>query len=303
MKKLLISIFSGILMAGVAAAQDNATPPPASPSAEPQTSTPAQPSTQQTAPEPAQAPKPQSATSSSSAGAPSRIAPGSVLPVSLTKTIDAKKAKTGDEVVAKVTQDMKNNAGEVIVAKDTKVVGHVTEAQARTKEQKESEVGIAFDRAVMKNGSEMQMPMSIQAIIGPQNDGQQNNQNNAAGGTGSGSAPGGTTSNSSTGRAGGMAGSAIGWALLPPPTQATIQSGSAPPSTPSPSAGASAPSDAQAGQSARPPIRAETKGVVGISDLKLSSTAPTANQGSVVSSEKNNVKLESGTLMLLRVNQ
>ncbi len=284
MKKLLISIFSGILMAGVAAAQDNATPPPASPSAEPQTSTPAQPSAQQTAPEPAHAPKPQTATSSSSAGAPSRIAPGSVLPVSLTKTIDAKKAKTGDEVVAKVTQDMKNNAGEVIVAKDTKVVGHVTEAQARTKEQKESEVGIAFDRAVMKNGSEMQMPMSIQAIIGPQNDGQQNNQSNAGGGTGYGSAPGGTTSNSSTGRAGGMA-------------------GSAPPSTPSPSAGASAPSDAQTAQTARPPITAETKGVVGISDLKLSSTAPTANQGSVVSSEKNNVKLESGTLMLLRVNQ
>src|SRR5258708_39663221 len=134
MKKLLISIFSGALMAGVAAAQDNATPPPASPSAEPQTSTPAQPSAQQTTPEPAQAPKPQTATSSSPAGAPSRIAPASVLPVSLTKTIDAKKAKTGDEVVAKVTQDMKNNAGEGIVAKDTKVVGHVTEAQARTKE-------------------------------------------------------------------------------------------------------------------------------------------------------------------------
>src|SRR5882672_3737929 len=127
MKKLLISIFSGALMVGVAAAQD-ATPPPASPSSEPQPA--------------AQAPKPQTATSSGPAGGPNRIAPGSVLPVSLTKTIDAKKVKTGDEVVAKVTQDMKNNAGDVIVAKDTKVVGHVTEAQARSKEQKESEVGI-----------------------------------------------------------------------------------------------------------------------------------------------------------------
>jgi hypothetical protein len=42
--------------------------------------------------------------------------------------------------------------------------------------------------------------------------------------------------------------------------------------------------------------------VVGIADLKLSAAANTA-QGSVISSEKNNVKLESGTLMLLRVNQ
>jgi len=289
MKKLLISIFSGALMVGVAAAQD-ATPPPASPSSEPQTATPAQPSAQQTAPEPAaQAPKPQTATSSGPAGGPNRIAPGSVLPVSLTKTIDAKKVKTGDEVVAKVTQDMKNNAGDVIVAKDTKVVGHVTEAQARSKEQKESEVGIAFDRAVMKNGSEMQMPMSIQAIIGPQNNGQQNNgsqnnQANAGGGPGYGSAPGGTASNSNTGRNGGMA-------------------GSTPSQSPSPSAGTGAPEDAQQAPGARPPITAETKGVVGISDLKLTSNAPAATQGSVVSSDKNNVKLESGTLMLLRVNQ
>jgi hypothetical protein len=63
------------------------------------------------------------------------------------------------------------------------------------------------------------------------------------------------------------------------------------------------PSDAQSGTSSRPPITAQTEGVIGISDLKLTPTAPAANQGSVVSSEKNNVKLESGTLMLLRVNQ
>ncbi|HZC23015.1 MAG TPA: hypothetical protein VE866_06730, partial [Candidatus Binatia bacterium] len=59
-----------------------------------------------------------------------KIAPGSVIPVQLTKTVDAKKAKTGDEVVAKVTQDMKTQTGEVLVPKDTKVTGHVTEAQA-----------------------------------------------------------------------------------------------------------------------------------------------------------------------------
>ena len=34
-----------------------------------------------------------------------RIAPGTVIPVQLSKTVDAKKAKTGDEVFAKVTQD------------------------------------------------------------------------------------------------------------------------------------------------------------------------------------------------------
>src|SRR5712671_5441261 len=182
MKTFLISIFSSALVLGVAAAQDSATPQPASPSSEAQTAAPAQPPTQQTAPATStrspQPQAPQAGATPAPAGAPKRIAPGSVLPVSLTKTIDAKKAKTGDEVVAKVTQDMKTTSGEVLVPKDTKVVGHVTEAQARSKEQKESQVGIAFDRAVMKDG-EMQMPMSIQAIIGPQNP---NNQDNASGG-------------------------------------------------------------------------------------------------------------------------
>lgn len=101
-----------------------------------------------------------------------RIAPGTVIPVELTKGIDAKKAKSGNAVEAKVTQDLKAENGEVIVPRDTKVVGHVTEAQPRNKEQKQSQVGIAFGRAVMKNGGDISVPMSIQAIIassGPRN--------------------------------------------------------------------------------------------------------------------------------------
>ena len=204
-----------------------------------------------------------------------------MIPVSLTKTIDAKKVKTGDEVVAKVTQDMKTNGGEVLVPKDTKVMGHVTEAQPRNKDQKESQVGIAFDRAVMKDGSAMQIPMSIQAIIGQQND-----QNNSGSGSGEAAAPTGGASSGATGSPRGGMG------------------GSAPASTPSASAGtADTPGDAQAGKSSRPPITAQTEGVVGISDLKLSRAASNAADGSVISSEKNNVKLESGTMILLRVGQ
>ena len=276
MKNVLITIFSGALMLGVAVAQHGAASP-SSQSPEPQTSAPAQPSAQ---PQPSTQPQaqPSQGASSTPADAPKRIAPGSVIPVALTKTIDAKKAKTGDEVVAKVTQDMKTTSGEVLVPKDTKVVGHVTEAQSHSKEQKESQVGIAFDRAVMKDGGEMQMPMSIQAIIGPQN-----NQNNAGGGNGNGEPR--TGPSPSTGRGGAMG-------------------GSQPNPNPSPSAGAgNVPADAQEGTSARPQITAKTEGVIGLSDLKLTTTPPSANEGSVVSSDKNNVKLESGTMMLLRVNQ
>ena len=129
----------------------------------------------------------------------------------------------------------------------------------------------------------MQMPMSIQAVIGQQQN-QQSEANTPAGreeaaGVPSGAAP--------TGAAGGK------------------PSGTTPPA-PSPSAsdaGAGADTgDKQAPNGGRPPITAQTQGVIGISNLTL---APASNgtQGTVMTSDKNNVKLESGTMLLLKVNQ
>lgn len=212
-----------------------------------------------------------------------RIAPGSVIPVELTKTVDAKKAKTGDEVVAKVAQDMKTSTGEVLLPKDTKVIGHVTEAQARSKEQKESQLGIAFDHAVMKSG-DVQLPMSIQAVIAPPSNTPGNNAGYdqsapaSAGGTASG---------------GGMGGSRAGSSSASPQSQSQ-------PSTSMPAPNPEAKEGGSTGE--RPPVTGNTQGVVGISNLKLEA-AQNAAQGSLMSSEKNNVKLESGTFMLLRVQQ
>jgi hypothetical protein len=206
-----------------------------------------------------------------------------VIPVELTKSIDAKKVKAGDEVVAKVTMDLKTNSGEMVVPKDTKIVGHVTEAQTRSKEQKDSQVGIIFDRAVMKNGGEMQMPMSIQAIIAPQAP-SSGNANNGNGQSTPAPAANASGASSNGGRAPGM--------------------GGAPPPPPNPSTGSNTSTDDSSTEAnGHEPITGKTEGVVGLRDLKLATTATAASQGSVVSSEKNNVKLESGTFMLLRVNQ
>lgn len=209
-----------------------------------------------------------------------KIAPGSVIPVQLTKSIDAKKAKTGDEVFAKVTQDLKSNNGEVILAKYAKIVGHVTEAQARTKDQKASEVGIVFDQTVSKSG-EMKLPMSIQAIIAP------------------------VQSNASAGDSGGYGQPATGGTTATSPMGGSNRNGQmegAPPTaSPSPrsTAGTTGGTDVQA----RPPITGNTQGVIGMPDVKLEANAQNGGQGSIVSSEKSNIKLESGTIMLLRVNQ
>jgi hypothetical protein len=274
MNRILIAAFTVTLLCGALLAQSPA--PPNEPNQELAPPQPQTPSAEQ----PASSTVPAQALPANNAP---RLAPGSVIPVQLTKSVDAKKVKSGDEVMARVTVDLKNNAGTVIVPKDTKVVGHVTEAQARGKEQKESEVAIAFDRVVPKNGKPMQMPMSIQAIIAPPNSNSTNASGSQSGNQATPSYPepaGGSTT--SGGRPGGMGGTT--------PTASVPQTtGSVP---------AAAPSGAQAQQ----PITGNTKGVVGIANLSLSTAADTP-QGSVVSSQKNNVKLDDGTFMLLRVDQ
>jgi hypothetical protein len=250
---------------GTTTAQNPAQAQPAPASASPQTS-----------PSPAESP---SARPTPDQGTP-RIAPGSVIPVELTKTVDAKKAKTGDEVVAKVTEDMKAQSGEVLVSKDTKVIGHVTEVQARNKEQKESQLAIAFDHAITKDGKTMPMPMSIQAVIGQQ----QNSNPDAPAGNGPAAVP----SPSGGMPAGGGGGGGRTGSMNSPQVSNT---------TPAP-ASAGAPAPDAGGNVPHPVINAQTQGVIGISNVTLS---PGGAQGSVMTSEKSNVKLESGTLLLLKV--
>jgi hypothetical protein len=175
---------------------------------------------------------------------------------------------------------MKTGNGEILVPKDTKVVGRVTEAQTRSKEQKESQLGISFDRAVMKTGGDLNLPMSIQAIIAPS----YLSANNSNGGESAGQQQ--------------SAGSASGMSQNPNGHVGSMGGSQAPP-TAAPSAG---PTEGKTGNGAHEPITGNTQGVLGIPNTTLSNATSTA-QGSVVKSEKNNVKLESGTMMLLRVNQ
>jgi hypothetical protein len=280
---LITAALMAALASGAALAQSSAPADSGTPQAQP----PAQSSQPQATPPPAQAPAAAPA-GAKQAQAPStpRIAPGSVIPVQLTKTIDAKKAKPGDPVLAKVTMDMKTNSGEVIVPKDTQVTGHVTAAQARSKDQTESQLAIAFDHAALKSG-DVSLPMSIQAVIAP--------PSNNANGDSSGGNPGGGGGRDMPASSGSTATSPMG-------AERSSTNSQTQPATPSPNAVPTTSSDTAQGRGARPPIMGSTQGVIGISNLKLES-AQTATQGSVLSSEKNNVKVESGTMLLLKVTQ
>ena len=273
MNRILIAAFTTALLCGSLLAQSPQPPSSERSPQQPQTTPSAEPSASPSTPA-------QTAPTAAPPTSVPRIAPGSVIPARLTKSVNAKKAKKGDEVVATVTQDLRNNAGTILVPKDTKIVGHVTQARARSKQQKESEVAIAFDRAVPKNGEPMQMPMSIQAIIAPPN-------RNPA---------------SANQQASGYPGPETGGVPTGPSGRPGSMGGAAPPTANAPQTSGSAPSEVPAGAQAQPQITGNTQGVVGIENLKLSA-APDATQGSVVSSEKGNVKLDDGTFLLLRVNQ
>src|SRR5690348_6744 len=81
----------------------------------------------------------------------------------LPKSIDARKAKTGDRIEAKTTQDMLSN-GKIVIPHDSKITGHITESQGRAKGQKgdsTSSLGIAFDTLTLKGGQEIPLHAEI----------------------------------------------------------------------------------------------------------------------------------------------
>ena len=83
--------------------------------------------------------------------------------VELTKSLDSKKAKVGDAVEAKLIAGITLPNG-TMVPRGTKVVGHVTEAKARSKSESESSLGIVFDKFVRSGGEDTPVSGVIQAV-------------------------------------------------------------------------------------------------------------------------------------------
>jgi hypothetical protein len=81
----------------------------------------------------------------------------------LESKLDSKTAKAGDEVVLKTSQKMKTAEG-VVIPKGSRLIGHVTEVQAHSKQQAESRLGLAFDRAELRGGQSMAIHSMIESI-------------------------------------------------------------------------------------------------------------------------------------------
>lgn len=83
-----------------------------------------------------------------------KIDPGTLIQVEMNSDVDVKKAHASDIFRTRLW-DAVRSGDKVIFPQKTIVVGHVVEANPRTKDNAESRLTIAFDKAVLKDGSEI----------------------------------------------------------------------------------------------------------------------------------------------------
>jgi hypothetical protein len=200
---------------------------------------------------------------------------GTAVKAELNSSVDSKKAKGGDKVEAHTTEEIKY-AGKTIVPRGAKLEGHVTEATARSKGDSGSTLAIQFDKAIAKKGEEIPLNVAILAIAAPQSD-----FSGASPGTGGDS------------RSGGGAPTANGSPM------GTSHTPAATPGTASNPGGA----DATMESNSAAQLSAKSRGVYGLSDLKLMAATSSASQATVIVSSGKNVHLDGGTRLLLVVSE
>lgn len=120
----------------------------------------------------------------------------------LTKRIDTKNAKQGDEVDARVTSTAKLPDGTEL-PRGTKLVGTITDVKAKSKEDKRAHLAFNIDHAVMKDGRPVPVMVAVISVTGPT---QSAGGDMMTPGGGGGSAAGGSSGGGATGSSG-MAGS------------------------------------------------------------------------------------------------
>jgi len=212
----------------------------------------------------------------------------------LSQPVDAKKNKPGDQVTAKTTEATKSE-GKVVIPKGSKLVGHVTECKQRSKEEKESALGIVFDKAMLKNGEEIPLNVTIRALAAAQTAAASSvggdDLSGGGGAVGSARASGGgalggvrSTAGAATGAATNTAANAGG--VANGAVNSTVNA-------------AGAARGAVGGLNTAGQLTSNSQGVFGLEGLNLNAAASNSTQGSLITSTSRNVHLDSGTQLLL----
>jgi len=83
-----------------------------------------------------------------------------------TQSLNARKLKLGEQIKAKVTQDVLSH-GKVVIPADSRLLGHVAEVKESEKEDTESRLGIVFDKVLLKHHREIGLYGVMQALAPP----------------------------------------------------------------------------------------------------------------------------------------
>ncbi len=204
--------------------------------------------------------------------------PGTLLRVSLDKTVDAKKAQVGDQIVAKTMDDLKS-VPPGLATKGCQIIGHVVEVTQHQGDTP-STMRIVFDKMVLKNGTSMPLPAFIQAVGYA-------DQFNPATNIEAINRMGGTSAGAGQAGPGGLA--------TPPQAPTDIGAGGG---NPAMYGGGRMPvPGATSNPDAKLPMNAV--GPVGMSGVELKQGTA---QDSIITAKKKNVKLEGGMQMILKTN-
>jgi hypothetical protein len=103
---------------------------------------------------PATSQQPASPGASSQPNAQDNLPPGTKAQGELASAIDVKKAHGGDQFRARLWKDVRIS-DKLTLPQKTILVGHVVNAQPRTSATPESRLTLAFDKAILKNGTEI----------------------------------------------------------------------------------------------------------------------------------------------------
>lgn len=216
--------------------------------------------------------------SAENTGSDASLTGGTAINAALNSSIDSRKAKPGEQITAHITDAVKSSDGRMILPKGTKLVGHVTQASARSKDQGESMLAIQFDKAVLRDGHEVPLQNAVlQAVAAPP-------QQSSSFAT-------------DTNRMGSTAGA--------PPSNNPSMSGSRgarPDGIPN---AQQYPNDdpssrtSNGGSDTAGPLPANARGVYGLDGVRLSSNAN--GEGSMLTSNNKTVHLDGGTRLLLMV--
>jgi hypothetical protein len=236
--------------------------------------------------------------STQSAAGSSALTSGNAFNVALNNSVDSKNAKSGDTVIAHTTESVKHE-GKVVIPKGAKLVGHVTQSSARAKGDANSALAIQFDKAILKNGSEMPLNVAIRAIASAQTAASAGSDLDAAGGAGAYANGSGSSGRGAVGGLASTAGRATGSVTNTVAGGGTLADSTVNTAANTTAGAGGAATGAVGGLNSAGQLTSNSQGVFGLNGLNLNGTETGSAQGALITSAGKNVHLDGGTRMLL----